>query len=708
MSKSLGNFTNLLDLIESTDPRAYRLLVLQAHYRSPIEVNEGHHRRRGRRARAARRARPALAEPTCRRSPPDADALDEVPAGHGRRPRHARRRRPAVRRWCAGPTPALDDERPRRAPAPLGGRGPRDLRGAVGLELERRRRRASPPTVARRRRVSATRPGAAKDWAPADALRDRARSRRLGRARTPPTGTHGPSAPDEPAGRSRRVACAGRAPERQLPRGLRHHLDDGRHRPRRLRHRRCRSSRSTPSASAPRRPSSACWSASFSLAQLVFAPLWGRLSDRIGRKPVLLISLFGTALGSLLTGVAGVDRGLPASSAASSTARRARACRWPRPSVADVAPPDAAGPADGPARRGLRRRLRGRPGHRRAGRARRARRCRSSSPRPSPRSTASSPSSACPRRARASPAPARRRPRSRRPGRGVRRLRGRRRGRRRAALAHARPRRRHRRRAHRGRAGARRPGIVRAAPTWPARSGGDAGRRAGHRPADRRGVRRRWSRSAGSRPRSRCSTESPLRARPSARPSAVFTAIGIALVAVQGGVVRPGQRAGSASRTRCASALVANAVGPRRCSPSTPAGSALVAGAAAARASARACSRPTLSSAVAGRAGRRRGRSGSAGSSRPAAWPGCSARSSAGVAVRARRRRRPLRPRRRARARGAGAGRRVGVAPTRPRRRRRSRPDRDAGRRSRGPRRRPRSPAWVARRGPARSTLSAR
>ena len=45
--------------------------------------------------------------------------------------------------------------------------------------------------------------------------------------------------------------------------------------------------------------------ASFSLAQLVFAPVWGRLSDRIGRKPVLLISLFGTAIGSLLTGVAG-------------------------------------------------------------------------------------------------------------------------------------------------------------------------------------------------------------------------------------------------------------------------------------------------------------------------------------------------------------------------------------------------------------------
>jgi cysteinyl-tRNA synthetase len=40
MSKSLGNFTNLLDLIETSDPRAYRLLVLQSHYRVPIEVSK--------------------------------------------------------------------------------------------------------------------------------------------------------------------------------------------------------------------------------------------------------------------------------------------------------------------------------------------------------------------------------------------------------------------------------------------------------------------------------------------------------------------------------------------------------------------------------------------------------------------------------------------------------------------------------------------
>jgi cysteinyl-tRNA synthetase len=40
MSKSLGNFVNLPDLISSTDPRAYRLLVLRSHYRSPMEVTK--------------------------------------------------------------------------------------------------------------------------------------------------------------------------------------------------------------------------------------------------------------------------------------------------------------------------------------------------------------------------------------------------------------------------------------------------------------------------------------------------------------------------------------------------------------------------------------------------------------------------------------------------------------------------------------------
>ncbi len=40
MSKSLGNVANLLDLVEQFDPRAYRMLLLQAHYRGPVSLNQ--------------------------------------------------------------------------------------------------------------------------------------------------------------------------------------------------------------------------------------------------------------------------------------------------------------------------------------------------------------------------------------------------------------------------------------------------------------------------------------------------------------------------------------------------------------------------------------------------------------------------------------------------------------------------------------------
>ena len=44
--------------------------------------------------------------------------------------------------------------------------------------------------------------------------------------------------------------------------------------------------------------------ASFSLMQFFFAPLWGRLSDRIGRRPVLLIGLSGYGITFILLGMA--------------------------------------------------------------------------------------------------------------------------------------------------------------------------------------------------------------------------------------------------------------------------------------------------------------------------------------------------------------------------------------------------------------------
>lgn len=53
--------------------------------------------------------------------------------------------------------------------------------------------------------------------------------------------------------------------------------------------------------------------ASYSLMQFVFAPIWGKLSDRIGRRPVLLVSTAGAAIsyavfaiGSTMTGTTGL------------------------------------------------------------------------------------------------------------------------------------------------------------------------------------------------------------------------------------------------------------------------------------------------------------------------------------------------------------------------------------------------------------------
>jgi cysteinyl-tRNA synthetase len=40
MSKSLGNVSNLIDLIDLYDPRAYRMVLLQSHYRSPVKITQ--------------------------------------------------------------------------------------------------------------------------------------------------------------------------------------------------------------------------------------------------------------------------------------------------------------------------------------------------------------------------------------------------------------------------------------------------------------------------------------------------------------------------------------------------------------------------------------------------------------------------------------------------------------------------------------------
>ena len=44
--------------------------------------------------------------------------------------------------------------------------------------------------------------------------------------------------------------------------------------------------------------------ATYSAVQFFFSPILGRISDRVGRRPVLLVSLIGTAIGFLLMGIA--------------------------------------------------------------------------------------------------------------------------------------------------------------------------------------------------------------------------------------------------------------------------------------------------------------------------------------------------------------------------------------------------------------------
>src|SRR3989339_1691022 len=43
--------------------------------------------------------------------------------------------------------------------------------------------------------------------------------------------------------------------------------------------------------------------ASYSLMQFIFSPIWGSLSDRYGRKPIILIGLAGFALTFILFGL---------------------------------------------------------------------------------------------------------------------------------------------------------------------------------------------------------------------------------------------------------------------------------------------------------------------------------------------------------------------------------------------------------------------
>jgi cysteinyl-tRNA synthetase len=166
MSKSLGNVTNLLDLVDQYDPRAYRLLVLRSHYRSPIDVTQDSlwdaERSLERLDTFARKAAElgVAAEP-------DSEALDRFRAAMDDdldTPRATALVFDLVRR--ANPLLGAGDA---EGAAPLVA-AVREITGALGLELHSEG--GEVPGGIRELAHERDEARAAKDWARADALRD--------------------------------------------------------------------------------------------------------------------------------------------------------------------------------------------------------------------------------------------------------------------------------------------------------------------------------------------------------------------------------------------------------------------------------------------------------------------------------------------------------------------------------------------------------
>ncbi len=165
MSKSLGNFTTLTDLIDQHDPRAYRLLVLQSHYRSPLEVTAATIEA----AEASLARLDALARRSASLPAVDADG-DEVRAFAERMDDNLDT--PAVCAQLFGLVTRVNsslDQGDEVGAAPLVAAW-REILSALGLEVRAEAGEVPDDIAEMARQRDAAR--AAKDWAAADALRD--------------------------------------------------------------------------------------------------------------------------------------------------------------------------------------------------------------------------------------------------------------------------------------------------------------------------------------------------------------------------------------------------------------------------------------------------------------------------------------------------------------------------------------------------------
>jgi len=164
MAKSLGNFTNLLDLTRKSDPRAFRLLVLRAHYRSPVEITDTSIADA---AKALERLDTFARRTADLDAAPDADLLEQFRTAMDNdldTPRVMDAVFTAVRR--ANQALDMDDT---DTAGPLAA-AVRELCGAVGLVLAGAR--AVVPDAVRAVVAEMDEARAAKDFARSDALRD--------------------------------------------------------------------------------------------------------------------------------------------------------------------------------------------------------------------------------------------------------------------------------------------------------------------------------------------------------------------------------------------------------------------------------------------------------------------------------------------------------------------------------------------------------
>lgn len=167
MSKSLGNFTSLTDLLERVDHRAYRLLLLQAHYRSPVLVDassiDAAERSLGTLDRLARRAAEAGLDPEAQL---DRAALE--PWGTAMEDDlNTVRALALVFDWVREANAALDGGRAEEAARLF--RLVREATGAVGLELRAVAEDVDPAALDLASARDQAR--ADKEWATADRLR---------------------------------------------------------------------------------------------------------------------------------------------------------------------------------------------------------------------------------------------------------------------------------------------------------------------------------------------------------------------------------------------------------------------------------------------------------------------------------------------------------------------------------------------------------